>query len=324
MGEDTRRQAGFWEKKSAINSYLFTPHEFGERMKSLVCATLIVLCLYQAAFGQTSEESPDGIAYAIPMGWIAQKYPIGIVYVSPVFNTGEKCSLGIFQMRPTSGQLVNDARTVFDEFFHAYPFENSSYPYPSPTLGRGISAQGWEYFTIRKPIGGQVGDYGSLLGVTVLVASQGNEMAAVVATAKDPLVSMCFGEMVCDEWPGFFHSLQFKRWRPSGQEQAIRQRLAGMWTTATGSVGGHYTFTSSGRYTIAGSIREPNYTFIGDGTYSIKGNVIMFMADSNKSRPMTSWYRLEQESKDLGRTWSDKLCLLQEGVGGEVCYRRTE
>lgn len=285
-------------------------------------STLIVLCLYQTAFAQTSEESSGDIAYAIPEGWIGQKYPIGIVYVSPVFNNGEKCSLGIFQMRPTSGQLANDARTVFREFFHTDPFENSSYPYPPLTLGRGISPQGWEYFTIRKSIGGQVGD--SLLGVTVLVAKQGNEVATVVATSKDPLVSMCFGEMVRDEWPRFFHSLQFKNWRPTGQEQAMKQRLAGKWMTATGSVASQYTFTPSGRYATAGAFRQPDHTFYGDGAYSIRGNVITFTADNNKSHPTTSWYRLEQESKDLGGTWSDKLCLLQEGAGGEVCYRRTE
>jgi hypothetical protein len=291
-------------------------------MRTLMYLTLIILCFYQTAFTQMSEESPDGIAYTIPMGWIGQKYPIGIVYVSPVFNTGEKCSLGIYHIRPTSEQPANDARTVFFEFFHVDPFENSSYPYPSPTLGRGISAQGWEYFTIKKSIGGRVGD--SLLGVTVLVAKQGHEMAAVVATSKDPLVSMCFGEMVRDEWPRFFHSLQFKNWRATGQEQAIKQSLVGTWTTATGSAGSYYTFTSDGRYANAGAIRQPNYTVYGDGAYSIRGNVIIFSADNNKSRPMTSWYRLEQESKDLGKTWSDKLCLLQESVGGEVCYRRTE
>lgn len=77
----------------------------------------------------------------------------------------------------------------------------------------------------------------------------------------------------------------------------MKQRLAGKWTTATGSVGGYYTFTPDGRDTTAGSIREPNYTFIGDGTYSIRGNVIMFTADNNKSRSRTNWYWLEQESK---------------------------
>jgi hypothetical protein len=285
-------------------------------------STLIILCLYQTSLAQTSKESFGDIAYLKPVGWTGQKFPDGIVYVSPVFNNGEKCVLIIFPMRPSSGNLQNDAMNVFREVLKTDPFQNSSYPYPAPTLGIGISPQGWEYFTIRKSIGGQVGD--SLVGVTVLVAKQGNEMAAVVVTSKDPLVSMCFGEMVRDEWPRLFHSLQFKKWKPTGQEQAIRQGLAGRWTMATGSVGSYYTFTPDGRYATAGAFRQPNYTFCGDGAYSIRSNVITFTADNNKSRPMTSWYRLKQESKDLGRTWSDKLCLLQEGVGGEACYRRTE
>lgn len=104
----------------------------------------------------------------------------------------------------------------------------------------------------------------------------------------------------------------------------MKQRLAGKWTTATGNVASQYTFTPIGRYATAGAIRQPNYASFGDGACSIRGNVITFTADDHKSHPTTSWYRLEQESKDLGRTWSDKLCLLQEGVGGEACYRRTE
>lgn len=303
-------------------------------MRSLICSTLIVLCLYQTAFAQTSEEPSGDFAYAIPEGWTGQKYPDGIVYVSPVFNNDEKCVLTVFQMRPTSGNLENDASNVFREVFNTDPFQNSSYPYPSPTLGKGISPQGWEYFIIKKSIRGQVGDYGSLLGVTVFVAKQGNKVAAVVATSKDPLVSMCFGELVRDEWPRFFHSLQFKNWRPTGQEQAMKQRLAGKWTTTTASVADQYTFTPIGQYMTAAAaqyrnrlsrteVLETTHAFFGDGAYSIGGNVITFTADDNKSNPTTRWYRLEQESKDLGRTWLDKLCLLQEGIS-EVCYGRTE
>ncbi len=171
-------------------------------------------------------------------------------------------------------------------------------------------------------------------GLPFSLQKQGNKVAAVVATSKDPLVSMCFGELVRDEWPRFFHSLQFKNWRPTGREQAMKQRLAGKWTTTTASVADQYTFTPIGRYMSAAAaqyrnrlsrteVLETTHAFFGDGAYSIGGNVITFTADDNKSNPTTRWYRLEQESKDLGRTWLDKLCLLQEGIS-EVCYGRTE
>ncbi len=160
--------------KDCQNSRLrLCEHKLGEFMRSLICSTLIAVCLYQTAFAQTSEEPSGDFAYAIPEGWTGQKYPDGIVYVSPVFNNGEKCVLTVFEMRPTSGNLENDASNVFREVFNTDPFQNSSYPYPSPTLGKGISPQGWAYFIIKKSIRGQVGDYGSLLGVTVFVAKAG-------------------------------------------------------------------------------------------------------------------------------------------------------
>lgn len=33
---------------------------------------------------------------------------------------------------------------------------------------------------------------------------------------------------------------------------------------------------------------------------------------------------VEQVSKDGGATWTDRLCLLLEGISGEVCYTRDQ
>ena len=37
---------------------------------------------------------------------------------------------------------------------------------------------------------------------------------------------------------------------------------------------------------------------------------------------ITAQFRLEQESKDFGRSWTDSMCLLGPGSSGEVCYKR--
>ncbi len=42
------------------------------------------------------------------------------------------------------------------------------------------------------------------------------------------------------------------------------------------------------------------------------------VADNDASHPSQGYFRIEQESKDDGRTWVEKLCLLREEVG-EVC-----
>jgi hypothetical protein len=75
------------------------------------------------------------------------------------------------------------------------------------------------------------------MGTIVFMAQVGSQIAPIVGVGKRPLVSSCLGELVNDAWPRFFSSLQFRNATPSGQEQAaIRQRLAGTWTTVTGAM----------------------------------------------------------------------------------------
>lgn len=61
--------------------------------------------------------------------------------------------------------------------------------------------------------------------------------------------------------------------------------------------------------------------YFGDGAYEISDNTITLTADGDRGRRDVRRFRVEQESRDGGVTWSDRLCLLTEGVG-EVCYRK--
>jgi hypothetical protein len=54
--------------------------------------------------------------------------------------------------------------------------------------------------------------------------------------------------------------------------------------------------------------------YFGDGAYSIHGNQITLIKDSDKSKPEPGLFRVEQESKDGGRTWKDKLYLMRKSV----------
>ena len=57
-----------------------------------------------------------------------------------------------------------------------------------------------------------------------------------------------------------------------------------------------------------------------NGSYSFEGNTLV-MTDDDKRRTIAQ-FRLEQQSRDFGRTWTDTLCLLSPGSSGEVCYNR--
>ena len=223
----------------------------------------------------------------------------------------------------TSGRLPDIAIAAFRNIFRADPL--ASYPSQPSRLSGGISPAGWEFFTIHKLVGGQEGD-GKGIGTILLTAKVGDRIAMVYGISKDFIVSNCFGELVRDVWPGFFHSLTFQGAQSGQQQNLIRQRLAGAWITATGTVGNRYEFHSDGRY--AGSAASRQYShdattttaFFGDGSYSFDGNQLVLTGDNGSKSTFS--FRLEAASRDSGATWADQLCLLTPGMSGEVCYRK--
>jgi hypothetical protein len=261
--------------------------------------------------------------YAVPPQWTRQAARDRIVLSSPVYDNGERCQITMLPTRSSSQPLAAEAIGTFRSLFRTDPL--TSYPSPPPKLAKGTSPQGWEYFMIRKLVGGQEGE-SRTLGVTLLLAKLDNQTATVVGTSKDFLVSRCFGQLAGDAWPGFFYSFGFRNARANLPQWVIRQQLAGDWITATSSVGLQYTFLANGRYRGAGRTRfssesaTTTQAFFGDGSYSIDGNTLVLTADNQ--RRSTMFFRLEKVSKDSGQTWGDQLCLLDPGAHGEVCYRK--
>jgi len=265
--------------------------------------------------------APDGgrladYVYTMPDAWTRQNAQNAIVLTSPVYQGGERCQLTMLPMRPATRGLPDDALNIFREVFKTEPLTGDIYP---PTiLIRGTSPQGWDYFIVKKPLGPSGG---AQIGTILLVAKAGNNLAAVVGTSKTFMVSNCFGELVRDVWPSFFYSLQFTN--TAAQDQAaMRERLAGVWITATASVALRYEFSADGRYADAAGVRRRTSTtaFFGNGSYSFDGNTLV-MPDDDKRRT-TAQFRIAQESKDFGARWSDTLCLLSPGGTGEGCYQR--
>lgn len=275
-------------------------------------------------------------AYSIPQGWSGTAYPDGgIVYGSQMYNNGERCQISVFPLRPTSGNLVTDARTVYAQIFQTDPFQNNDYPYPGAVFIRGISGDGWPYFIIQKSIHGRVGDYGTLLGTRLMAVGLGPQTATITSTGKDPEVSMCFGEIVHDDWPAFFHTVHFKNWTVVPQEREVQRRLAGTWTVVTSTVADRYVFAANGRFASAAAamtttaispteLLQTTNAYFGNGAYTISGSAITLTKDTDRAHPERGYFRVEQVSKDGGATWTDRLCLLMENIGGEVCYKRDQ
>jgi hypothetical protein len=261
--------------------------------------------------------------YVVPAGWTPKQYPDGgVVITSPVYNTGERCTISVLPMRPATSDLQTTANAIFSELFDKDYKPVTTYT--SPSMIRGISPQGWEYFLTKKGIVPRAGNFSDVFAF-VFVAKLGNQLASIVGISKDPLVSNCFGLNLKDVWPRFFYSLQFKNWKSQEEDKEIMKRMAGVWMTATATAGDRFAFASNGRFAGASASQKYFVTssnelltvtdaYFGDGAYSIKGNQITLIHDNNKSNPEKGFIRLEQESKDGGITWKDKLYLMRKSV----------
>jgi hypothetical protein len=266
------------------------------------------------------DASLSNYTYTVPSGWNEQKNPDGIVLTAPPINTGERCNMIIWPMRAAGASLVADAAAVYAEVFKDYQPTNRDV-YTQASVIRGLSPQGWEYFITKGPITLKGGNFATMFGF-VFIAKIGTQDAVITGISKDPLVSACFGLNLTDVWPKFLYSLHFKNWTGSLPAQTMINKIAGVWMSVTGTAGDRIVFAGNGRYSDASAVQR--YTrlsstevlretdaYFGDGKYSISGNNITMTSDKDKSHPTAGWYRWEQESKNNGATWSDKLYLLR-------------
>jgi hypothetical protein len=279
--------------------------------------------------GAVVEGSLANYVFTAPAGWSRQDAADRIVLVSPVFSNGEACQINMLPFRQASGSVADVALGAFRDIFRADPL--STYPIPSGIMAKGSSPDGWEYFTLKKLVGGQEGEARTTAAI-ILAAKVDGQIAMIVATSKDFMVSNCFGLLNADVWPGFFYSLQFKNAKPSGAETAaIKQRLAGDWTMATGTMGMYYTFEPNGRYAdaMATQFRRPisnsqdqqtTTGFFGNGSYSFDNHTLTLQRDDHKRFVYS--FRLEQVSRDSGNTWKDELVFMEPGSTGEFTLRR--
>jgi hypothetical protein len=286
-----------------------------------------------------SPASLSDYIFAAPAGWTTNQYSDGIVMTSPVSQTGERCLISLWPLRPSAGNLLSDANSAFRDIFRSYELKNQTSGgfLLQPLMVRGTSGQGWDYLMVKRGIAKPGGQYETILGF-VMVAKLDNRIAVISGLSKDPLISACMGELTgATVWPKFFYSLGFKSWKSNDAAGAMRRKLAGSWTTATATASDQITFAGNGRYANAAAAQQyyrlssselmtTTQAYFGNGTYSLRGNAITLTQDDRKNQPENGFFRLEEESKDEGRTWSEGLYILRtsmvDGKEYEVKYTK--
>ena len=286
--------------------------------------------------GTLGMASLDEYVFTPPAGWAAQRLSDAIMLASPPSETNERCLIYMLPMRPASANLLQDAYNAFrDAWLRNFVLRNQTpagFAFPE-SIVHGTSGQGWEYVIIRKGIAPPTSQE-SRLGF-VLVAKLDNRLAVISGVSKDPLVSACMGEnRATTVWPKFFYSLGFKSWPPQDQTQTMRKLLAGEWIAATATAGDLITFAGNGRFANAAAAQQyhlgtnelitTTQAYFGNGSYTLRGNAITMKQDDGKTTP--GFFRIEQESKDDGRTWADAFYLMRtsmvDGQEYELRFKR--
>jgi hypothetical protein len=281
----------------------------------------------------------DDYIFTTPAGWNAKRNANAIVLESPLLGTSEKCFITFLPIRPAGPDLVADAVRIFGEEWGALEMRDrdgrgGDMP---PVLVRGTSGQGWDYAILKRGVGPRGSPETRL--AFLLAARLNDRLAVISGLSKDPLVSACFGELQASVWPRFFYSLSFRNWAPPGdQAAAMRRRMAGVWIGGGATAADRFVFSANGRYGGASASQQysavnsrevltTTTAFFGDGAYTLRGNSIT-LTHTNGRPAENGFIRVEQESKDGGRSWADLLYLLRtSSVNGqeyEMKYQRTQ
>jgi hypothetical protein len=227
-------------------------------------------------------------------------------------------------MAPASGDLFRDAREAWGRVFQGFAIRPED-PLNKTALVRGVARQGWEYALLRRGIL-HLSNPDAQLGGFIMVARLSDRVAVVSFLSKDPRLSACYqyGYAFHPEvWPRFFANLRFRNWTsPSGS--GLARSIQGSWESFGTSTGGgaalQYAFTPAGRYAFFGVGQRYmalsrfeaavwTSTTFGDGSYAIRGNELTLRPD--RGDPDVFFIRLEQVSEDGGRSWTEKLFLMQ-------------
>ena len=284
---------------------------------------LLLLCGF-AAEPLAAQSTFGDYTFAPPAGWTSQPAGNGLWIASPPAPSGERCTLGLWPMGQASGNLPNDVVNAWAQVFTGLTIRPDD-PLNKTVVARGVAPQGWEYIVLRRPIVSP-NDRESSLGGTVMVAAVGNRVAIVSFFSGDPNHSACYQygyEFYPEVWPRFFASLSFRGWAPGAATDLPRQ-VQGSWQSVSTSTGGgaslQYAFSPASRYAFIGVGQRymalsqfeaavwTSSTF-GDGSYTIRGNELTLQPD--RGNPDQYLFRLEQVSEDAGRTWTEKLFMMQ-------------
>lgn len=295
---------------------------------------------------ESASDSPassglDDYIFSVPEKWFVNRSRDYIMLTqSPVNEPG--CTITILPAERSSGDLENDARSVFGQMYSGWQFRlagDRQYD-----VSKGYTLQGLEYCMMEAPMSKVSADgsrYDGFEDGSALVIKAGLQIVIVAARHGTMMAhNDCLNKY--ETWKRFFDTFTVKNAAiPRRVEEEPSNRIVGIWKlTSNGPALGEYVFAANGHYQLAGAIGTSSttrddyfkyihiktYAFQGEGSFLIKDNQLYLTKHGDKD-PEEIQFRFEKVNHG-GSGWKDRLYMLKTDpvLGGkyEVCYERSD
>jgi hypothetical protein len=245
------------------------------------------------------------------------------------------CKIQILAPQPSSGDLEQDAKSVFATMYPGWqPTRRGEQQY---VLTRGFLAKGLEYFMMEAQMSATdaAGHYLVEDGAAVVVRA--GQQIVIIAARHGALMAHSDCQNQYDTWRRFFNSFTVKG--AAAVDPAATnatERIIGVWSQSGGGAIGEYVFAANGHFGRAGGLgssstrADDRYEYLhirshawdGDGTYVLSGSELTLRGRGD-DQPERMRFRFEQANHG-GTGWKDRLWLLKAGRLGEieVCYEK--
>lgn len=275
--------------------------------------------------------------FIVPEGWQVQNNNDHWL----IQNMESGCAIRILTPQPSSGNLEQDAKSVFDMMYAGWNYQQKGEK--QYALLRGYLPKGLEYFAKEASMSmtDTDGQYHVEDG-TAMVVKASDRIVIISVRHNSSFLAHGDCERKYDTWRRFFNSFTVKNTIAAQFVEAEPvKRIIGVWKqVGTGMALGEYVFAANGHYKFGGAIGSSSttsdfnyeylyittYSFEGDGSYSVKGNQI-YLKKRGLDNPEQVQFRFEKVNHG-GTGWKDRLYLLQRdstlGSLYEVCYEKMD
>lgn len=274
--------------------------------------------------------------FIAPEGWQVQNNKDHV----RIQNMQSGCLIQIIVPQPSSGNLEQDAKAVFEMMYIGWQYQKTGEQ--KYNLLKGFLPKGLEYCMMEAGMSKLSADgsrYDGFEDGAALIVKAGTQIVIISVRHNSSMMGHNDCQRKYVTWRRFFNSFTVKNVTVTKNTDDISQRIIGKWTMSEAGASGEYIFAANGNYAFVGAIGTSStssdysyeylhvktYAFQGDGSYTIAGNQLT-TRKRGANNPEHVIFRFEKINK-ASAGWKDRVYLLSKSnlIGeNEVCYEKMD